>query len=64
MAHSAASARQAAKAGDLVTVKGHRFPPLHDGCSDNGWKLKPATQADVGGQPVTGMRGASATAVA
>ncbi|MFB7734817.1 hypothetical protein ACFC08_10575 [Streptomyces sp. NPDC056112] len=21
-------------------VKGHRFPPLHEACSDSGWKLK------------------------
>lgn len=24
-------------------VKGHRFPPLPDGCSGNGWKLKAAS---------------------
>ncbi|TQJ85264.1 hypothetical protein [Streptomyces sp. SLBN-31] len=25
-------------------VKGHRFPPLQDGCSGSGWKLKTAAQ--------------------
>jgi hypothetical protein len=24
-------------------VKGHRFPPLHDGCTGKGWKLAQAT---------------------
>ncbi|MER6684626.1 hypothetical protein [Streptomyces olivaceoviridis] len=23
-------------------MKGHRFPPLHDGCSGSGWKLMAA----------------------
>ncbi|MGX4695160.1 hypothetical protein [Streptomyces sp. JNUCC 63] len=23
-------------------VKGHRFPPMHEGCSGSGWKLKAA----------------------
>jgi hypothetical protein len=27
-------------------VKGHRFPPLHDGCSGSGWKLKVASHPD------------------
>ncbi|MFE0805287.1 hypothetical protein [Streptomyces sp. NPDC058812] len=26
-------------------VAGHRFPPLHDGCTGNGWKLKTATSS-------------------
>jgi len=64
VAHSAAIARQAAKAGDLVTVKGAPVSTAARGCSDNGWKLKPATQADIGVQPISGMRGVSATAVA
>ncbi|MEU0118648.1 hypothetical protein ABZ137_34440 [Streptomyces bobili] len=25
-------------------VKGHRFPPLQEGCSGSGWKLKAAAR--------------------
>ncbi|GAA4509608.1 hypothetical protein GCM10023191_071000 [Actinoallomurus oryzae] len=30
-------------------VKGHRFPPLQDGCSGHGWKLVSKTPSGAAG---------------